>query len=118
MGAVHKKISQALTQLTEIHSQRVHEYDMILGIFEGACYNLTFMSGNDKNVKHHHETYEATLCFIFGDGKVLVKDYYLEYHKGSCLKVPKNTVHQIVCGTDTLMLTIQNPASTFTEKGW
>ncbi len=118
MGSVRNKMSQALNQLTEIHSARVHEYDMVLGTFDGVGYNLTFMTGGDENVKHHHETYDATLCFIFGDGKVLVDDAYFEYHKGSCLKVPKGTVHQILCSTDTLMITIQNPATTFTEKGW
>lgn len=118
MGDVYSKISQAMTQLTEIHSARVHEYDMVLGVFDGVGYNLTFMNANDKNVKHHHETYDATLCFIFGKGKVLVKDAYFEYSKGSCLKVPRNTMHQIICETDTLMITIQNPATTFTEKGW
>jgi quercetin dioxygenase-like cupin family protein len=112
------KISEAVNRLQEIHSARVHEYDMVLGTFEGAGYNLTFMEGGDKNVTHHHEGYDATLCFISGKGKVRVNDAFLEYGAGSCFKVPRKTVHQIVCATDTLMLTIQTPATTFGDKGW
>lgn len=112
------KISEALANLEEIHSTRVHEYDMVLGSFHGSGYNLTFMDGGDRNVTHHHEGYAATLCFISGEGKVKVGDAYLEYGKGSCFKVPRKTVHQIVCDTDTLMLTIQTPPTTFGDKGW
>lgn len=118
MISTETKISEAVAKLEEIHSARVHEYDMILGTFDGAGYNLTFMDGGDKNVTHHHEGYDATLCFISGNGKVRVNDAYLEYGAGSCFKVPRKTVHQIVCETDTLMLTIQTPATTFGDKGW
>lgn len=118
MISTANRISDAIAQVPEIHSARVHEYDMVLGTFEGAGYNLTFMNGGDKNVTHHHEGYDATLCFISGKGKVRVNDAFLEYGKGSCFKVPRNTVHQIVCETDTLMLTIQSPATTFGDKGW
>ncbi|OCH96805.1 hypothetical protein A8135_03965 [Legionella jamestowniensis] len=59
------KISQALNKLEEIRSDRVHEYDMVLGTFDGVGYNLTFMNAGDKNVKHHHQTYDATFMFYF-----------------------------------------------------
>ncbi|OCH96804.1 hypothetical protein A8135_03960 [Legionella jamestowniensis] len=58
------------------------------------------------------------LCFIFGDGRVLVDNEYLNYQKGSCFKVPKTMVHQILPDTDTLMITLQNPATTFSKEGW
>ncbi|KTC86829.1 cupin domain-containing protein [Legionella brunensis] len=112
------KIASALSELPEIWSERVHEYDLVLGIFDGSGYNLTFMNAGDRNVKHHHETYDAKLCFISGRGKVLIGDYFLEFNDGTTINVPKKTVHQIVCETDTLMLTIQNPATTFSDKGW
>jgi len=118
MISTTSKISESVAQLHEVHSARVHEYDMVLGTFDGAGYNLTYMDGGDKNVTHHHEGYDATLCFISGKGKVRVNDAFLEYGPGSSFKVPRKTVHQIVCDTDTLMLTIQNPATTFGEKGW
>jgi len=118
MISTASKISEAIADLPEIHGTRVHEYDMVLGTFDGAGYNLTFMDGGDKNVTHHHEGYDAVLCFISGKGKVRVNDAFLEYGKGSCFKVPRNTVHQIVCDTDTLMLTIQTPPTTFGDKGW
>ncbi len=76
------------------------------------------MNANDRNVAHHHETYDATLCFISGAGKVLVDEAFLEYGKGSWFKVPRRTKHQILPDTNTVMLTIQNPATTFTDKGW
>lgn len=119
MISTTSKISESVAQLHEIHSVRVHEYDLVLGTFDGAGYNLTFMGGGDNNVTHHHERYDATLCFISGKGKVRVNDAFLGYGPGSCFKVPRKTVHQIVCDdTDTLMLTIQSPATTFSEKGW
>jgi quercetin dioxygenase-like cupin family protein len=112
------KISGTIAELPEIQSTRVHETDMVLGTFDGSGYNLTYMQAKDKNVAHHHETYDATLCFISGTGKVLVNDAFLEYGKGSWFKVPRNVRHQILPDADTLMLTIQNPATTFTDKGW
>lgn len=112
------KISQAIEQLGEIRSDKVHEYDLMLGVFDGIGYNLTFMDAGDKNVKHHHETYDATLCFLLGEGQVLVNEDYLNYSKGSCFKIPKTTVHQILPKTDTLMITLQNPATTFSKDGW
>ncbi len=118
MTQLNNKISGAIAELTEIHSARVHENDMVLGTFDGSGYNLTYMKANDRNVAHHHETYDATLCFLSGTGKVLVNDAFLEYGKGSWFKVPRKVKHQILPDTDTLMLTIQNPATTFTEKGW
>lgn len=118
MTELTNKISGAIAEVPEIHSARVHENDMILGNFDGSGYNLTYMDAHDKNVAHHHETYDATLCFISGRGKVLVDDAFLEYGKGSWFKVPRGTKHQILPDANTLMLTIQNPATTFTEKGW
>ena len=118
MTELANKISGAIAELPEIRSTRVHETDMVLGTFDGSGYNLTYMQAHDKNVAHHHETYDATLCFISGTGKVLVDDAFLEYGKGSCFKVPRKTKHQILPDSDTLMLTVQNPATTFTEKGW
>ncbi|HLB56788.1 MAG TPA: hypothetical protein VJK30_05615 [Coxiellaceae bacterium] len=112
------KISEAIENLQEIRSDKVHEYDMVLGIFDGVGYNLTFMHADDKNVKHHHLTYDATLCFIFGDGQVLVDNKLINYTKGSCFKVPKTIVHQIIPKTETLMITLQNPATTFSKEGW
>lgn len=112
------KISDAIGQLEEIRSDKVHEYDMVLGIFDNVGYNLTYMHAGDKNVKHHHETYDATLCFINGSGRVLVGDKYIPYEKGSCFKVPKTVVHQILPDTETLMITLQNPATTFSKDGW
>lgn len=112
------KIQSAIGQLKEVRSDKVHEYDMVLGIFDNTSYNLTFMDAADKNVMHHHEHYDAKLCFIQGKGKVLINDKYVEYDQGSFFNVPKNTVHQILPETDTLMLTIQNPATTFTKEGW
>ena len=113
------KISDAVGQFEEIWSAKVHEYDMVLGTFDGIGYNLTYMNAGDKNVKHHHEKYDATLCFASGEGQVLVKDKLLPYKKGSCFKVPKGTTHQIICDTDTLMITLQDPATTFSAKdGW
>jgi mannose-6-phosphate isomerase-like protein (cupin superfamily) len=118
MEKVANIIADAIAALPEIRSARVHETDMVLGAFDGCGYNLTYMQANDKNVAHHHETYDATLCFVSGAGKVLVNDAFLEYGKGSWFKVPWTTKHQILPDTDTLMLTIQNPATTFSEKGW
>ena len=118
MRELTNKISGAIAELPEIHSARVYENDMILGTFDGSGYNLTYMNAHDKNVAHHHETYDATLCFLSGAGKVLVDDAFLEYGKGSWFKVPRGTKHQILPDTNTLMLTIQNPATTFTDKGW
>ncbi len=118
MTELTNKITEAIAELPEIRSTRVHETDMVLGTFDGSGYNLTFMQANDKNVAHHHETYDATLCFISGTGKVLVDDAFLEYGKGSWFKVPRKTKHQILPDSDTLMLTVQTPGTTFTEKGW
>ena len=118
MTELTNKITEAIAELPEIRSTRVHETDMVLGTFDGSGYNLTFMQANDRNVAHHHETYDATLCFISGTGKVLVDDAFLEYGKGSWFKVPRKTKHQILPDSDTLMLTVQTPGTTFTEKGW
>lgn len=65
------KISDMITNLEEIHSKKVHEYDMVLGTFYGIVYNLTYMNAGDKNVKHHHEHYNGILCFVLGTGRVL-----------------------------------------------
>ncbi|MED7820225.1 MULTISPECIES: cupin domain-containing protein [unclassified Francisella] len=113
------KISKAISQIEEIWSPKVHEYNMYLGSFDRVGYNLTYIVAGDKNVKHHHEHYDATLCFVVGSGQVLVNEQLIKYKKGSCFKVPKGVVHQIICDTDTLMITLQNPATTFSaENGW
>lgn len=112
------KVSEAIGQLEEIHSEKVHEYNVCLGVFDNIGYNLTYMVSGDRNVKHHHQNYDATLCFIYGDGRVLVGDKYVTYNKGSCFKVPKTVVHQIFPDTETLMVTLQNPATTFSKDGW
>ena len=88
----------------QLPNRTIHVYKDDPGL--GA---LTYVNPHDKGVEYRYETSAATLCFIRGEGKIVINGGLVDY-SGKWFEIPRFVEYQILPETDTVMLTIQKPA--------
>jgi len=95
------KMSRTVRQPAAIRDVGVRDDDT-------ATATLRCFGATEKNIALRSDA-PATLCFIRGTGKMVVRDALVEYRDGEWIEISDMTAFHIFPATDTVLLTIRKP---------